>query len=180
MVQIRESDLPDRSLFELVSRAVDVARGTATVVMVNDRLDVALAAGAAGVHLPSSSVAAPVMRRRAPRGFLLGRSVHGAAEAARAAAGGGVDYLTLGTVYDSASKPGRTACGVEALAAATRAVPLPVLAIGGITVARTRQVMAAGAAGVAAIGLFAEPGPAGRFDAIGAVAAEIRQCSERI
>lgn len=180
MVQVREPDLPDRGLFELVSRAVDIARGTASVVLVNDRLDVALAAGAAGVHLRSSSVPAPVMRRRAPRGFLLGRSVHGAEEAAGAAAEGGLDYLILGTVYPSVSKPGRVACGVEALVAAVRAAPLPMLAIGGVTVDRTRQVLAAGAAGVAATGLFADPGPAGRFEAIRAVAAEIRQCSERI
>lgn len=179
LVQVREPDLPDRELFELVSRAVDAARGTACAVLVNDRFDVALAAGAAGVHLRSSSVPAPAMRRHTPRGFLLGRSVHGAAAAARAAAEGGLDYLTLGTVYASASKPGRAPCGVAALAAAVRAAPLPVLAIGGVTVGRARQVLDAGAAGVAAIGLFAEPGPAGGFEAIRAVVAEIRQCSEK-
>ena len=179
IVQIREPGLPDRVLLELVSRAVGVARGTRSVVLVNDRFDVALAAGAAGVHLRTSSVPAPAMRRRVPRGFLLGRSVHGAAEAARVASEGGLDYLTLGTVYASASKPGRAACGVDALAAATRAVRLPVLAIGGVTVGRAREVLDVGAAGVAAIGLFAEPGPAGSFDAISAVVAEIRRCSEK-
>ena len=179
IVQIREPDLPDGVLLELVARAVEVARGTGTVVLVNDRFDVALAAGAAGAHLRTASVPAPVMRRRLPRGFLLGRAVHGAAEAARVASEGGLDYLTLGTVYASASKPGRAACGVDALAATTRAVRLPVLAIGGMTVDRTRAVLDVGAAGVAAIGLFAEPGPAGRFEAISAVVAEIRRCSER-
>jgi len=92
---------------------------------------------------------------------------------------GGLDYLTMGTVYPSASKPGRPACGVDALAATTRAVRLPVLAIGGVTVDRTRDVLNAGAAGVAAIGLFAEPGPAGGFDAISTIVAEIRRCSEK-
>ena len=178
IVQIREPDLPDRALFELVSRAVDVARGTASAVLVNDRLDVALAAGAAGVHLRTSSAPAPALRRHAPRGFLLGRSVHGAAEAARAASEGGLDYLVLGTVYASASKPGRAACGVDALAAAARAAPLPVLAIGGVTIDGVRGVRGAGAAGVAATGLFAEPGPAGAFDALSAVVAEIRRCWE--
>ncbi len=179
IVQIRESGVPDRVLLELASRAVDVARGTGSVVLVNDRFDVALAAGAAGVHLRASSVPAPVMRPRLPRGFLLGRSVHGAAEAARVASEGGLDYLTMGTVYASASKPGRAACGVDALAATTRAVRLPVLAIGGVTVDRAREVLDVGAAGVAAIGLFAEPGPAGSFDAISAIVAEIRRCSEK-
>ena len=105
--------------------------------------------------------------------------MHGAAEAARVEAEGGVDYLTMGTVFASASKPGQAACGVEALAATTRAVRLPVLAIGGVTVDRVREVLDAGAAGVAAIGLFAEPGPAGHFDAISSIVAEIRRCSEQ-
>ena len=178
IVQIREPDLPDRALFELVSHAVDVARGTASVVLVNDRLDVALAAGAAGVHLRTSSVPAPGMRRHAPPGFLLGRSVHGAAEAARVASEGGLDYLVLGAVYATASKPGRAPCGVDALAATARAASLPVLAIGGVTVGGARDVLDAGAAGVAATGLFAEPGPAGAFDALSTIVTEIRRCWE--
>ncbi len=179
LIQIREPDLADRVLLDLVRYAVDAARGSGSLILVNDRLDVALAAGAAGVHLRTSSVPAPVMRYHVPAGFVLGRSVHGASEAARVAAEGGVDYLTMGTVYASASKPGRVPCGVAGLARATRAVSLPVLAIGGVTVDNLREVMDAGAAGAAAIGLFAEPGPAGGFDAIGAIAAEIRRCSER-
>ena len=159
--------------------AVDAARGSRSLVLVNARFDVALAAGAAGVHLRGSSVPAPAMRRHLPPGFLVGRSVHGAEEAARVAAGGGVDYLTLGTVYASASKPSRRPCGVDTLAAAVRAVRLPVLAIGGVTVDNVREVLDAGAAGAAAIGLFAEPGPRRSFGAIGAIAAEIRRCSER-
>ena len=159
--------------------AVGIARGTQSLILVNERFDVALAAGAAGVHLRSSSVPAPVVRPHLPPGFLVGRSVHGAGEAARVAVARGVDYLTLGTVYASASKPGLSPCGVEALAATARAVCLPVLAIGGVTVDNMSEVLDAGAAGAAAIGLFAEPGPAGSFDSIGAIAAEIRRCSER-
>ena len=179
LIQIREPDLSDRRLLYLVRWAVAAARGSASLILVSDRLDMALAAGAAGVHLRSSSVAATVMRRHLPPGFLLGRSVHGASEAARAAAGGGLDYLVMGTVYASASKPGGAPCGVDALAAAARAVRLPVLAIGGVTVDNVGEVMDAGAAGVAAIGLFAEPGSAGRFATISAITAEIRRCSEK-
>jgi thiamine-phosphate diphosphorylase len=178
-IQIREPNLPDRVLFDLVSRAVGVARGTGSLVLVNDRFDVALAAGAAGVHLRTSSAPAPVIRRHLPGGFLLGRSVHGAGEAVRVAVEGGVDYLIMGTVFASASKPGQAACGVDALAATTRAVRLPVLAIGGVTVDNVREALDAGAAGVAAIGLFADPGPAGQFHAISSVVAEIRRCSEK-
>lgn len=179
LIQIREPDLPDLELLGLVRCAVDAARGTGSRVLVNDRFDVALAAGADGVHLRSSSAPARLMRRHLPPGFLLGRSVHGAAEAARVAAGGGVDYLTLGTVYASASKPGRVPCGIDGLAETTGAVRLPVLAIGGVTVDNLKEVLDAGAAGAAAVGLFAEPGPGDSFDAIGAIAAEIRRCSER-
>lgn len=179
LIQVREPDLSDRALVDLVRWAVDVARGTRSLVLVNERFDVALAAGAAGVHLRSSSVPGPVMRRHLPPGFLVGRSVHGAEEAARVAAEGGVDYLTLGTVYATASKPGRSPCGIDALAAAARAVCLPVLAIGGVTVDNMKEVLATGAAGAAAIGLFAEPGPAGSFDSISAITAEIRRCSEK-
>ena len=179
MIQIREPDLSDRALLDLVRSAVDAARGTRSLILVNERFDVALAAGAAGAHLRSSSVPAPVIRRHLPPGFLVGRSVHGVGEAARAAAEGGVDYLTLGTVYASASKPGVPPCGVGALAAAVRTARLPVLAIGGVTVDNTREVLAAGAAGAAAIGLFAEPGSTGSFDSISEIAAEMRRCSEK-
>ena len=95
-----------------------------------------------------------MIRPHVPPGFVLGRSVHGAAEAARVEADGGVDYLTMGTVYPSLSKPDGGTCGVSGLASTTRTVALPVLAIGGIVVDRTAEVFAAGAAGVAAIGLF--------------------------
>lgn len=178
LIQIREPDLSDRALLDLVRSAVGAARGTGSMILVNERFDVALSAGAAGVHLKSSSVPAPAMRCHLPPGFLVGRSVHGVAEARRVAAEGGVDYLLLGTVYPSGSKPGRAPCGVGALAGAARAVRIPVLAIGGVTVDNTREVLCAGAAGIAAIGLFTEPGPTGSFDAISAIAAEIRTCSE--
>ena len=129
-----------------------VSRGTATRVVVNDRLDVALACGADGVHLRGDSFAVADARRLAPEGFLVGRSVHTPEEAV---AGGGADYLIAGTVFPSASKPtGRAFLNVSGLRAIVAAVQVPVLAIGGITEAGAGRVAAAGAAGVAAIGLF--------------------------
>jgi thiamine-phosphate diphosphorylase len=123
-------------------------------VLVNDRFDVALAAGAHGVHLRSDSFPASRLRTRAPRGFLIGRSVHSVADAVAAAADDGVDYLIFGTVFASGSKPDRPAAGLRELAAVAGATRLPVLAIGGVTAGTIADVMRAGAAGVAGISMF--------------------------
>lgn len=155
LVQVRERDLEGGALFALVRACLDAVRSTRARVVVNDRLDVAVAAGAHGVHLRADSL--PAMRARAmtPPGFLVGRSVHSRDEAVRAAADGGLDYLMFGTVFPTASKPGQAAAGVETLAAVVSATALPVLAIGGVTPLTAGRAAAAGAAGVAAIGLFA-------------------------
>jgi thiamine-phosphate pyrophosphorylase len=156
LIQIRERDLADGALLALVSRAVDAVRGTRARVLVNDRADVAVAAGAHGVHLRSDSVPAARVRRMVPRGFLIGRSVHDAEEAVRAAEGGELDYLLFGTVFETSSKPGR-ASGVGALARVVGQVArLPVLAIGGVTLGNRAELAATGCAGFAAIGMFAE------------------------
>jgi thiamine-phosphate pyrophosphorylase len=164
LVQVREPDLPTRVLFEVTARAVARARGTATRVIVNDRADVAIAAGAGGVHLGSRSFPAADVRRIAPHAFLVGRSVHSLEEAQAAAAEGYVDYLIAGTVFPSVSKAA-AACllGVEGLAAIARAVRVPVLAIGGIDRTRVAAVAASGAAGLAAIGMFTGAHAAGRL-----------------
>lgn len=154
LVQVRERDVEGGALTRLVRRCVDAVRGTPARVVVNDRLDVAIAAGAHGVHLPGNGVPAARVRPVAPVGFLIGRSVHDAREAAQVAADGALDYLVFGTVFDTATKPGVTPAGVRALAETAAAVPLPVLAIGGVTLARLPEIAAAGAAGAAAIGLF--------------------------
>lgn len=152
LVQVRERDLPDGALCALVRRCVEAAAGTPTRVLVNDRLDVALAAGAAGVHLRADGMPVERVRAAAPPGFLIGRSVHSPGEAAAAAA---ADYLVFGTVFPSEGKPAdQRVAGLEALAAATARCAVPVLAIGGIDAGRAPLVAAAGAAGVAAIGWF--------------------------
>jgi len=152
-VQIREHDLEARDLAALTIDAVRLTRGTNTRVVVNDRLDVALACGADGVHLRADSVAVRTARTMTPRGFLIGRSVHSEEEAAAAA---DADYLVPGTVWHSDSKrQAHPVLGVKGFAAIARAVTVPVLAIGGVTVDRMREVIAAGGAGIAAIGLFA-------------------------
>ena len=152
LLHIRERDLDAAQLSAIVADACAITRGTRTRVVVNDRLDVALACGADGVHLRGDSMAVAAARRIAPAGFLIGRSVHGTRDLAAAA---GADYLIAGTVFASASKgAGHARLGVEGLRAIAAATAAPVLAIGGITEARLDEVARAGAAGVAAIGWF--------------------------
>jgi thiamine-phosphate pyrophosphorylase len=158
LIQVRERDLEAAALSALVAELVRLTRGTGTRVVVNERLDVALACGADGVHLRGDSIPAARARSMAPPGFLIGRSVREAREAVREAPG--ADYLIAGTVFPSSSKPGLREClGVEGLAAIVRSVSVPVLAIGGVSLDRMGAVAGAGAAGVAAIGLFLDGGP---------------------
>jgi thiamine-phosphate pyrophosphorylase len=156
LVQVRERDLESGALVRLVARCIAASKHTHTRVLVNDRLDVAIAAGAHGVHLRGDSVPAPRVRALVRPGFLIGRSIHSKEEAARVCAEGGVDYLLFGTVFSTASKPGVDAAGVDALADVVSTVTLPVLAVGGITVGTIRGLGRTGAAGIAAIGVFAD------------------------
>jgi thiamine-phosphate pyrophosphorylase len=165
LIQIRERRLEGGALFQLVARAVGAVRGTPTRIVVNDRLDVALGAGAHGVHLRAGSMDARRVRDVAPAGFIVGRSVHDAAAAATATSGGGLDYLVFGTVFPSVSKAGREPAGVQTLRHVVAATPLPVLAVGGMGPDVAGYVAAAGAAGIAAISLFADA----RLDALGEI-----------
>ena len=153
-IQVRERDLETAQLAAVVADFVRASQGSGTRVVVNDRLDVALACGAPGVHLRHDSLPAAAARTITPPGFLIGRSVHDVAEAVEA---GPVDYLIAGTVFPTPSKPGGSPLiGLDGLAAIVQAVTVPVLAIGGITAGRLDEVAATGAAGVAGIGLFIE------------------------
>lgn len=155
VIQIRERDLTDVALLDLVRSILDAVKDTGARVIVNDRTDVALAAGAAGVHLRGDSPSAARVRAIVPPGFTIGRSVHSTEEIDAAVAEGGCDYLIFGTVFPSAGKPeNHPVAGVDALARACARSPLPVIAIGGMTPAREPEVARAGAAGVAAVGWF--------------------------
>jgi thiamine-phosphate pyrophosphorylase len=156
-VQVREPGLEAAALAAIVAEIVELARGSATRVIVNDRADVAMAAGAAGVHLRSDSVHPQAVRSMVPPGFIVGRSVHGPVEALEAAPY--VDYLIAGAVWPTISKPpGHPVLGLDGLSRIVRAVRVPVLAIGGVTLDRVQEIAAAGAAGLAAIGLFMDAG----------------------
>jgi thiamine-phosphate pyrophosphorylase len=158
LIQIRERGLDDRRLVALVREVCDAVRGSEARVVVNERTDIALAAGAAGVHLPGSAPQPSRVRAIVPRGFLVGRSVHSEEEAVLAERDGGCDYLVFGTVFPSSSKPaGHPVAGVNALRAIAERVRLPVVAVGGVDAVRATEVAKAGAGGIAAIGLFATP-----------------------
>lgn len=157
LIQIRERDMADGPLLALVVRALEAVRGTRTRVLVNDRLDVAIAAGAHGVHLRGDSAPARRVRAAVPPSFLIGRSVHSREEIAAVLDQGGVDYLLFGTVFATASKPGRPEVGIDGLVnAVNEAQGLPVLAIGGVTLDNAGQLARTRCAGFAAIGQFAD------------------------
>jgi thiamine-phosphate pyrophosphorylase len=159
-IQIREKDLEARALVGIVRRAAVETRGTSARLIINERLDVAVATGAAGVHLGETSL--PVedviqWRRSTGRaGFQIGASCH-SPESALAAEHNGADYVFFGPVFATPSKIefGRPQ-GVERLREVCGTVRIPVLAIGGITTVNSGACLAAGAAGVAAIRLFQE------------------------
>ena len=161
IVQIREKDLPTRELLELVGAAVAAAAGTGVKVVVNDRLDIALAVGAHGVHLgvrsiPPEAARAAVDRLSLPDPFLVGVSCH-SLEQALAAEIAGADYILLGPLFATPSKLAYgPPLGLEKLRDVTASVKVPVFALGGIGVEQVKSCLAAGAAGIAGIRIFQE------------------------
>jgi thiamine-phosphate pyrophosphorylase len=157
-IQIREKDLPARELVALVAETLRRVPHSCRI-LVNDRVDVAIVAGAGGVHLGESGVpiseAKRIVREKIPgKDFLVGASVH-SLESIQAAEKAAADYAIFGPVYET---PSKTAFGqpqgVDRLAEACESIAIPVLAIGGITVQNARECAAAGASGIAAIRLF--------------------------
>ena len=151
-VQVREKDLSARELGELVRRVKDAGKN-AYSTLVNDRVDVALACGADGVHLRADSIAPSRLRAFTPAGFLIGVSCHSAAEVRRAG-DEGADFAVLGPIFAS---PGKAATlGLRALHEAAHSAALPVLALGGVNHENTEACRRAGAAGIAGIRIFQE------------------------
>jgi thiamine-phosphate pyrophosphorylase len=149
-VQVRAKSLTDRELVAFTEALVDRLCGTTAAVIVNDRLDVALAAGAHGVHLGLDDLPVRTARRLAPAGFLVGATCRDA-EQARHARKAGADYAGVGPVYPTRTKDGLPApIGLSRLAEAAR--ELPAVAIAGVTAERVPEVVAAGAHGVAVAG----------------------------
>ena len=158
LVQVRERDLEGRALAALVSRCLAAVDRSATKVLVNDRVDIAAATGAHGVHLRADSVNVTAARLLLGKHAMVGRSIHTVDEAASAAADG-ADFLIFGALYQTMSKDaGHPTVTLDDLRAAGRAATgVPILAIGGITATRASEVARAGAAGIAGIGMFVPP-----------------------
>jgi thiamine-phosphate pyrophosphorylase len=155
LIQLREKNLSARTLYELAAQAARLTARSDTRLLVNDRADIARAAGADGVHLTTRSLEVGVVRRAFGEDFLIGVSAHSLAEAGSAERAG-ADFATFGPVFDTPSKRayGQPA-GLNALNEAAHALaPFPLLALGGITLENARDALRAGARGLAAIRLF--------------------------
>lgn len=155
LVQIREKSLTVRALYELVTQAAAITRGSETRLLVNDRFDIARVAGAAGVHLTTRSLRANVVRPLCGDNFLIGVSTH-SVETARQAQADGADFVVFGPVFETPSKRefGEPQ-GLERLReVASTLKGFPIVAIGGIDLENAEDCFRAGASGIAAIRLF--------------------------
>ena len=153
-IQIREKDLSPRELLELTRAALARIQRYPARILVNSRLDVALAAGAHGVHLTSDAPSPGSLRPFVPSKFLIGVSTHTLDEAERAGLEF-ADFAVFGPVFPSASNPDTPdGVGLEALAEVCAWSRLPILALGGISAERIESCVAAGAAGVAGVSMF--------------------------
>ena len=158
LVQLREKHLSGRVLFELTRQAVAFTRSTATLLLVNDRADIAAGAGADGVHLTKQSIGAATIRRSFGNDFVIGASTH-SVEEVRTAITGDADFIVFGPVFETASKREYgPPVGLEKLSKVTREfADFPLLALGGITMDNFALCLNAGARGVAGISLFSQP-----------------------
>jgi len=155
LFQIREKSLPARALFDLVARAAELTSGSKTRLLVNDRSDIARAAGADGVHLTAQSLPVEVVRKTCGAEFVIGVSTHSLAEA-RAACAAGADFVVFGPVFETESKRAYGAPqGLGKLREVTSELgEFPVVAIGGVTIENVGECFEAGASGVAAISML--------------------------
>ena len=146
----RAKSLDGRRRWETARRMADALRPLSALFIVNDRVDVAQACGADGVHLPENGLPVPMARWLLGRHALIGRSVHDV-EAAVEAETDGADYVQVGTIFQSPSKPDAKPAGTALLTEVTKAVSIPVLAVGGVNAKNVAKAIEAGAFGASVI-----------------------------
>ena len=153
-VQLREKDLDGGPLFARAQLLCELCARFEVPLLVNGRVDITCAVGAAGVHLPAGGLTVSDAREGLPAGALVGASVHGVADLPRAA---GADYVIFGPIYETSNKPGYgPAQRAQGMAAFAAQASMPVLGIGGIRPENCHEICAAGAAGVAVMGAILE------------------------
>jgi len=150
MVQVREKDASTREFYEVALKIQKLTRKYHVPLVVNDRIDIALAIGAEGLHLGQTDMPLGVARRLVGKEMFIGISASTVEEAAEAARGG-ADYLGVGAVFYTGSKEIAGTIGLEGLRAVCGAVEIPTVAIGGVSAQNTREILAAGADGIAVI-----------------------------
>jgi thiamine-phosphate pyrophosphorylase len=151
IVQVRLKGRTDRELLDFARRVVGICAPHAATCIVNDRVDIALAAGAHGTHLGDDDLPVAAVRRIAGPNHIIGGTARDPDRAAELVAAG-ANYLGVGPAYATATKDGLPAAiGPEGIAAVARAVTVPVIAIGGITAERVPELLAAGARGIAVV-----------------------------
>jgi thiamine-phosphate pyrophosphorylase len=170
IIQFRDKELDSRVLLDLSLQLRQLTRSHGATFIVNDRLDIALACDADGVHLGQTDLPVAVARRLMGKQAIIGSSASSPQEATAAEASG-ASYLGVGPIYVTGSKPDAgEAIGAAAIAQIARAVPIPLLAIGGVTCQNVAEVIAAGVDGIAVIAAVAEAP-----DMV-AAAADLRRC----
>lgn len=157
MIQLREKKLSAHDLYLLSQHLCKIIRGTGTQLFINDRADIAQAVGADGVHLSTHSLKPEVVKKNFDHRLIVGVSTHSLAQA-QAARESGADFILFGPVYETISKKVYgAALGIEALhKTAERLKGFPLIALGGVTIDKFDELLAAGASGIAGISLFAE------------------------
>jgi thiamine-phosphate pyrophosphorylase len=152
-VQLRRKGRPIREVEALAKRLVGLSSGAPEKILVNGRLDVALSAGAGGVHLPADGLPVAAVRKAVPPPFVVSRSTH-SREAVERAYREGASFVLFGPVFPTPSKSGHPGAGLEVLAEVVASVPIPVYALGGVTPERVSPIAETGARGIAGISVF--------------------------
>ena len=161
IVQLRDKRLPAAEVYRLALKLKDITESKNVRLIINDRVDIALAVDADGIHLGQSSLPLPVVRRLVGHGMTIGVSTHGMEEAKRAEKEG-ADYVTFSPIFPTHCKPGQAPQGIDALLSIKQALGIPVVALGGINEQNISQVVHGGITNVAVMSLLMHaPAPKG-------------------